>query len=250
MATAATPCGDTLFPKQSPVELEKQYFACNGAFHISRQDAHKLEHNTCQQNKCKLWFNERQKHLTSSSFGKVCKRKKDINSIFLKSLFEPRAFSTEATSYGISHEIQGKKAYCDIKKNVHIHDCGLVVNPQFSFLGASPDGKICDELLCGVLEVKCPYAARDMTVKEAILKVKNFCLKQEGEIILNPKHVYYYQVQGQLMITGAPFCDFVVFTKKDVHIQRILPDKNFMSEMLLTLAKFYAVHAMPFLNLS
>ena len=86
-------------------------------------------------------------------------------------------------------------------------------------------------------------------MKEAILKVKNFCLKQEGEIILNPKHVYYYQVQGQLMITGAPFCDFVVFTKKDVHIQRILPDKNFMSEMLLTLAKFYAVHAMPFLNL-
>ncbi len=83
VATTATPCGDTLFPKQPPVQLEEQYMACNGAFPISKQDAHKLEHNTCQQSKCKVWFEERKKRLTSSSFGKVCKRKKDINEKFL-----------------------------------------------------------------------------------------------------------------------------------------------------------------------
>ena len=29
-------------------------------------------------------------------------------------------------------------------KHRHVHECGLVINPDFPFLGASPDGKICE----------------------------------------------------------------------------------------------------------
>ena len=29
-------------------------------------------------------------------------------------------------------------------KNIHIPDCSLVVSASYSFLGASPDGKVCD----------------------------------------------------------------------------------------------------------
>ena len=55
---------------------------------------------------------------------------------------------------------------------------------------------------------KCPYAARDITTIEAIEKVKLFCLEiDEGEdqISLKSSHNYFYQVQGQIMITGAPY---------------------------------------------
>ena len=52
---------------------------------------------------------------------------------------------------------------------------------------------------------KCPYAARDIT---AIEKVKLFCLQideAEDQISLKRSHNYFYQVQGQIMITGAPY---------------------------------------------
>ena len=53
------------------------------------------------------------------------------------------------------------------------------------------------------------------------------------------------------MVTGAPFCDFVVYTNKDLHIERILTDQGLHQDMLSKLAKFYYTHAMPFItNLS
>ena len=27
----------------------------------------------------------------------------------------------------------------------HVHDCGIIINPEFSFLGSFPDGKVCDQ---------------------------------------------------------------------------------------------------------
>lgn len=51
-------------------------------------------------------------------------------------------------------------------------------------------------------------------------------------------HEYYAQVQGQLMITGCDFCDFVFYTKKDIHVNRLLPDITFIESMLTNLADF------------
>ena len=64
---------------------------------------------------------------------------------------------------------------------------GIWLHPN-GVLGASPDGLIripalynwnyqtlqVEHVLPGVLEVKCPYTARDMTVAEAIAKLKDF----------------------------------------------------------------------------
>lgn len=243
-----TPCMDTTFPKTSPVHLKEKHAYCNTIYPITQYDAVQLEQKTTLQSKCPLWFEERKKRLTASIFSKVCKRKKDINTKFLGALFHPKSFSSDATSYGKVHEVDGKKAYCIKMPDVHIHDCGLVVNPRFSFLGASPDGKVCDGQDCGVLEIKCPYTARNLTVQEAIDTIPNFCLKEEDGFILNNKHEYFFQVQGQLMVTGAPFCDFVVYTKKDLVIVRVFPDTLFMEMMLSQLACFYQSHAIPYLN--
>jgi len=46
-----------------------------------------------------------------------------------------------------------------------------------------------------------------------------FCFSVDGTgtYSLKQTHDYYYQVVGQLALSGAKFCDFIVWTKVDFH---------------------------------
>lgn len=57
-----------------------------------------------------------------------------------------------------------------------------------------------------------------------VLTQNFFCERVGDECGLNTNHEYYAQVQGQLAITGAAWCDFVVKTFKGMSIQRITFD--------------------------
>lgn len=50
----------------------------------------------------------------------------------------------------------------------HIHNCGGLLQLSLPF-GATPDGIVCDSNNSdiGLLELKCPFTARGMKVKEA-----------------------------------------------------------------------------------
>ena len=150
----------------------------------------------------------------------------------------PEKFTSAATSYGIAQETIAKESYAEKFRDRHLHDCGLVVNPSYSFLGDTPDGKVCIDSVTGIIEIKCPYAGRDMKIEQAI-ETQNFCLTKEGDNIkINKAHDYYYQVQGQLFVTGAPFCEIIVYTKLDMAIDRVLPDPDFQTTMFEKLCKF------------
>lgn len=45
-----------------------------------------------------------------------------------------------------------------------------------------------------------------------------------GTLELKQSHSYYWQVQGQLLLTGMEWCDFVVFAEEDILIQSIYRD--------------------------
>jgi hypothetical protein len=62
---------------------------------------------------------------------------------FLKRLYDPSNFSSEPTTHGVKHETTAKQQFLLQYPNYHLHNIGLVVNPQFPFLGASPDAKVC-----------------------------------------------------------------------------------------------------------
>ncbi|KAK3104419.1 hypothetical protein FSP39_001665 [Pinctada imbricata] len=48
------------------------------------------------------------------------------------------------------------------------------------------------------------------------------------------------------MVTGAEFCDFVVYLKNiPIFIQRIFPDKECIDMMMCKLSKFYFEHIKP-----
>ncbi|KAJ8306827.1 hypothetical protein KUTeg_008811 [Tegillarca granosa] len=236
-----TICGDLVFPKDSPVSLRQQ-FTTETNF-MSQADCITLEENTRGQSDNPLWKSARKHRLTSSKFGAIIKRK-HITTKFIDSLLNPKDFSSKQTSWGKRNEKNAIAAYI-AKTGNHVHECGLVVNGQIPFLGASPDGKICENGTTGIIETKCPFSAKEMTIDQAC-EIQTFCVElRDGQKCLKDDHIYYYQVQGQLMITGASFCDFVVWTPNDLLIQRILPNVEKMQTMLDKLSTFYFQHIKP-----
>jgi len=53
------------------------------------------------------------------------------------------------------------------------------------------------------------------------------------------------QVQCQLFCTQRSYCDFVVYTEKDVHIQRIYPDESFWQENVSRVKHFFVTSVFP-----
>ena len=134
---------------------------------------------------------------------------------------------------------------------------GLIVHPEMPFLGTSPDAKVLDPHCVypfGLLEIKCSFKNNEKTLEEKC-KEKDFYLKEEdGKFKLNRNcaqgKLYYSQVQGQLAITGLPWCDFVVLLSGSgqMAVNRIYFDHDFwIKEMFPKLAEFYHVYAVPHL---
>ena len=63
---------------------------------------------------------------------------------------------------------------------------------------------------------------------------------------LKKSHPYYAQVQGQMAITGAKWCDFIVYTNVGMHIQRIQFDSIYWSELRDKLYTYYFKNFLQF----
>ena len=69
---------------------------------------------------------------------------------------------------------------------------------------------------------------------------------KDGSLSLDTTHDYYLQVQGQMALTGATCCDFVIYTKKKgIAVQRIRFDKNFWESKARLLSTFFVRHFLP-----
>jgi len=239
-------CGDTSVFKPSPVTLPQEYRDLNIGYDC---DVQKLEIITRQQANTKEWYEARKNRLTASNFGKVIHRKSAPSVKFLNNLFKIKDIYAPSLDYGKRHESVAKGKYLEKNHENHFHECGFVVNKSFSFLGATPDGKLCDHGKSGIVEIKCPFSARNMKVDVACVEIRDFFMETvNGKVQLKTGHDYYAQVQGQLMITGAEFCEFIVYTQCDMVVERIKPDIPFMTEMLEKLSIFFKDFAKPFFN--
>ena len=49
--------------------------------------------------------------------------------------------------------------------------------------------------------------------------------------MLKTNQSYYFQVQGQLRVTGWEYCDFFIYTTVGFHLERIFLDKNLWQQM-------------------
>jgi len=135
-----------------------------------------------------------------------------------------------------------------------VSNSGLVINPQWPYIGASPDGIVeCDCCGKGVLEIKCPYSHRGENILSAVTTDKQFCLIKnvDGSLHLDHGHAYYYQVQTQMFICDVEYCDFSVFTfpteaeESLPHIERIFRDADFWEICLEKATCFFRTCLLP-----
>ena len=235
-------CGDIVFPKTIPSCIDTSIYAGfqnDSNVSVNFDEAVNIENSTRKQANESSWFEERAKRITASNFGHIMTRKKEINDSFMKSTFQKTNFTSAPTSYGKANETIAKQMYIKQTGN-HIHDIGLIVNPAIPFLGATPDAIVCDKSDTGLVEIKCPYSVRDMTLNDACNNRADFFLRRNGdEFNLSRQHAHWYQVQGQLLASGAPFCDFVTYTKQELSIERITPDEDTMKALVEKLSAFY-----------
>jgi hypothetical protein len=82
---------------------------------------------------------------------------------------------------------------------------GLFIDKNKPFLAAYPDGLINSN---AILEIKCPYSAREITIDEAIKNkiIDYLTINDENYIKIKTSHPYYYQLQGQLHVTNRDIC--------------------------------------------
>ncbi len=238
---------------KSYIDLLEQCETVFDSISISHKQATNIEVATRDQAKSKLWFRFRSGRVTASRLKAACHTNlSQPSQSLIKSVCYPEnyKFTSRATSWGCQHEKEAREAYiCEIQTkhlNVTVTDRGLVIDPNYPYLGASPDGYV--KCVCcgpGVIEIKCPYLCRDRPFLDATDDGRFFLGKDsEGQFYLQHKHAYYYQIQLQMKLCKVQYGDFVVWGKTELVILRINLD-DFISEAMRKAALFFKYGVLP-----
>ena len=195
-----------------------------------------VEKATRRQSACKRWREECYLRLTASNFGRVMLRCSNFTKLAEEILFTKLPDAIPSLKWGRERESDAFTEYLEICSSAEqetVRKAGFYIGEP-SFLGASPDGIV--EMVDGlkIIEIKCSYSVRDMTIEEACGKNGFYCTLENDLLHLNQEHVYYYQVQGTMAITGASKCDFVIWSSKSMMVETILFDRqDFYYEYIL-----------------
>lgn len=208
---------------------------------LTLPEAHALEAQTRGQSSVLLWHSESQKRLTASKFGEIVKRHVPVTEKFVRRMFTETISKTRYMLVGLENE-EGAIARYKEKKDVDVFEVGLCVNPGIPMLGASPDGLVWDKHVkeYGLVEVKTASRAMEEGIRTLAEIKKRNMVKYLKDGCLDVNHNYYYQIVGQLGISGLQWCDFVCDWGHDCFVQRIQFDNElWQNRMLPRLTAFY-----------
>lgn len=225
-------------------------------FSITEEEQVTVQVKSVEQNKSHLLFKFRAGRITASQFRAACCTSHEKPSLsLLKGICYPAAvlFKTTATDYGLKHEDIARREYENVTKKNHVNFVvkvtGFIISLDNPIFGASPDGLIsCDCCGDGCLELKCPYKMHNekMSLK-SFAAAKNTCLilEEDGSYSLDKKHAYCYQVQLQMYVTKRKYSDFVIWSKNEIWVERIVVDNDFLQKNLLAASTFHSSVIIP-----
>ena len=179
----------------------------------SESEIKTIEQTTREQAQSKRWKAERSCRLTASNFGTVMKLGPvaDPAKVADRIVNGGDLMHVASIRYGKEMEPYARKFFCRVT-DLDVQPSGLCIDKDHTMLAGSPDGIINDHT---IVEIKCPYSARDKTLEEARLPYLKEIPGDKGNWQLVKSSQYYHQVQGLMGITGATRCYFVVFYMKD-----------------------------------
>lgn len=186
------------------------------------------------------WFNDRLFHFTSSELYKLLtkpkskhdreagKPSKTMEEYIFEKLAEDLtgqyndSLDTKALKWGEIYESEARLAYETVSGN-KVDLCGFIEwSPMF---GGSPDGLVGEN---GIIEIKCPFNTSN--------HVRYLLLETQYELNgLKPE--YYAQIQGNLLVTGRIWCDFISYDPRCVRpefglkILRVNRDDEFIGQI-------------------
>ena len=233
-------------------ECEATFQTFQESITLSENDVNYVESKTRKQQKSACWFVARKDRITASQFGEVIKRR-DLNKPegLIKSVLGYNKFTSESVRWGQSHEAAARRFYLNDVKGKHdgvtVTECGFITSINYPHLGASPDGIVvcphCQD--SGILEIKCPFKYRKVPPEEAAREKDFFCELVENKVTLKRNHSYYFQVQGQMALSGKKWCDFYVWTLAGRSVERIYFEEHVWLKMEMTLTSFFKSCVIP-----
>ena len=196
------------FPQPLPLLYRSEYLDME--YHMLLRVCESTEINTTDemavaiksemrnQSNSKLWFRYRAGRVTASRMKAECHTNAtDPSQSLLKSICYPESFcfTSQQTTWGCKHQKSARDLYVKLQKSKHSNltaqVSGLIINPQWPFIGASPDGlPSCTCCGGGTLEIKCPHCHRGEDVAAAAFKDRKLCRQPstDGSLYLDRSH--------------------------------------------------------------
>src|SRR5687768_14144307 len=107
-----------------------------------------------------MWKTERRQRITASKFHSILIREKDFDglAVAIKRSHETDLSHVQAIAHGVKYETPIRKAIQELNPEYILREVGLVVNPLYPHLGASPDGLLFSKTFgAKLIEIKCIY---------------------------------------------------------------------------------------------
>ncbi|XP_024859127.1 uncharacterized protein LOC112450070 [Kryptolebias marmoratus] len=209
-----------------------------------------LESITKNQAQSQAWQTHRIGRITSTTLHRVCTvRTETAKTHLVKQImhYDNKDLSgINAIKWGRDNEPTARKSYTKAMKahhqNFNVALCGLVVHPEHPHLGASPDGVAnCSCCGRGTVEIKCPYKYKNGL--QGSHEDPDFCLDKSFHLKTN--HEYYHQVQLHIFVCVVQYCDFVIWTQRDLLITRVAKDEEMLHTVLPIAEQFFRQSILP-----
>jgi putative phage-type endonuclease len=135
---------------------------------------------------------------------------------------QQESFTNAAMEWGTATEPQARMAY-EAHTSSFVEEKGFVDHPTIEWFGCSPDGVVGE----GLIEIKCPNTATHI------------------ETIIDEKapSKYIPQMQCQMAVTNAKWCDFVSFDPRvpeelQLFVVRVDRDQEYIDQMEVEVKQF------------
>lgn len=205
---------------------------------VSDYDIYEIEMSTRDQSNCPKWHDLRRHHITASNFYSCNTVSNEAKINLVERILNPTIFKTKQTQRGKDCELIAIKQYESF--GIKIDKCGFIIMKKNPCLGASPDGFIGNDT---ILEVKCPWNQRFSLINNET--VPYLQIDGRGNLSLDPLHPYYFQIQGQMMVTNRKFANLLVFSFIEFIIINVIRNESFIADMEEKLMTFYNDYFKP-----
>jgi putative phage-type endonuclease len=133
------------------------------------------------------------------------------------------SYTNAAMEWGTQTEPQARVAY-EVKTGNFVDQVAFIDHPTIAGFGCSPDGIVAAD---GLIEIKCPNSATHWSYIKAN----------------EPPNKYFIQMQAQMAVTGAKWCDFVSFDprmpeRSQLLVVRVMRDPEYILYMEAEIVQF------------